>query len=154
MGVQECRTLTPVRPPWLRKAPSCRWSRAWCFDKAGSSSPNDGPAIISAVCGNSPGGKVESGETPTEGLRRELREELEAEVKVGDLIAEVAHAYPERRVHIQFFRCRLLCGEPVPRHCAAVAWVTPTELDRYPFPAADARLLERLRTEPGLWRDA
>lgn len=101
-----------------------------------------------------PGGKVESGETPTEGLRRELREELEAEVKVGDLIAEVAHAYPERRVHIQFFRCRLLCGEPVPRHCAAVAWVTPTELDRYPFPAADARLLERLRTEPGLWRDA
>lgn len=101
-----------------------------------------------------PGGKVESGEAPTEGLCRELREELDVEVEVGDLIAEVAHAYPERRVRIQFFRCRLLHGEPMPRHCAAVAWVTPAELDRYPFPAADARLLERLRTEPGLWRNA
>lgn len=98
-----------------------------------------------------PGGKLESGEAPAGGLRRELQEELEVEVEVGDLIAEVAHAYPERRVHIQFFRCRLLHGEPVPRHCAAVAWITSAELDRYPFPAADARLLERLRTEPGLW---
>ena len=98
-----------------------------------------------------PGGKIEPGETPEACLRRELEEELGIEVTVGDRVAEIAHDYPDRRVHLQFFRCAITRGEPAPLHCVAVAWVTRDELDRYPFPAADAALLERLRAAEAGW---
>lgn len=99
-----------------------------------------------------PGGKIEPGETPEAGLRRELEEELGITVTVGERFAEIAHDYPDRRVHLQFFRCELVRGEPTPLHCAAVTWVTRDELARYAFPAADAALLDQLRAErPGGW---
>jgi len=98
-----------------------------------------------------PGGKIEPGETPEACLRRELEEELGVEVTVGERFAEIAHNYPDRRVHLQFFRCELVRGEPTPLHCAAVAWVTRDELARYEFPAADAALLERLREAEAGW---
>lgn len=98
-----------------------------------------------------PGGKIEAGETPEACLRRELLEELGVEVRVGDPYAEIAHDYPDRRVHLRFFRCELVRGQPEPLHCAAVAWVTREELDGYEFPAADAALLERLREEGSGW---
>src|SRR3954447_23330114 len=52
-----------------------------------------------------PGGKREAGETPEECLRRELREELSIETAVHELIEEIVHDYPERSVHLKFFRC-------------------------------------------------
>lgn len=102
-----------------------------------------------------PGGKIEPGETAEACLRRELQEELGIEVIVGERVAEIAHDYPERRVHLQFFRCQLSRGEPVPLSCAALAWVTLDELARYEFPAADAALLDRLRDAgPGFWQES
>jgi mutator protein MutT len=100
-----------------------------------------------------PGGKRESHETFEECLRRELKEELDAEVQVGSLIQSVRHAYPERAVHLKFFRCVLTGGEPKALGCDALAWVGPDELLRYSFPPADARLLDLLRESPGLWRE-
>jgi len=99
-----------------------------------------------------PGGKREAGETFPECLRRELREELGIEVEVGECVERLRHDYPERRVHLEFFRCTLRAGEPRPLGCQALAWVTPGELGAYAFPAADARLLERLRSEPSWWQ--
>jgi mutator protein MutT len=99
-----------------------------------------------------PGGKREPGEGFEECLRRELREELGIEVRVGRLVMAVEHAYPERTVHIRFHRCTLLAGEPEPLGCAGLAWVTATELGAYAFPAADATLLDLLRSTPDLWR--
>ena len=98
-----------------------------------------------------PGGKREAGETFAECLRRELREELGVEVQVGGLIEGITHAYADRVVRLEFFRCVLRSGEPQPLGCAALAWVSRTELVGYSFPAADARLLERLRATPALW---
>ena len=102
-----------------------------------------------------PGGKRESGETFEQCLRRELQEELGVHVAVGALLESITHDYPGKRVLLRFFRCRLAAGEPEPRPlgCAAVAWVSLAELSGYDFPAADARLLERVKTDAELWVD-
>lgn len=99
-----------------------------------------------------PGGKREAGESFETCLQRELREELGVEVEVQNLVAEITHAYPDRLVHLQFLKCRLIRHEPQPHGCQAVAWVTPDELASYTFPAADERLLAQLQTTPELWR--
>ena len=98
-----------------------------------------------------PGGKVEPGETFEVALVRELREELGIEVAVGELLETIEHDYPEKRVRLKFFRCRWEAHEPQPLGCPAFAWITREELSRYEFPAADARLLERLRESSDLW---
>lgn len=99
-----------------------------------------------------PGGKREPGETFEQCLVRELHEELGVSVSVEREVETVEHAYPERRVRIKFFLCRLEAGEPQPLGCAAVRWVGVGELAHHAFPEADARLLERLRARPDLWR--
>jgi 8-oxo-dGTP diphosphatase len=100
-----------------------------------------------------PGGKREPNETYEECLRRELHEELGIEVAVGALIESISHDYPEKAVHLKFFRCTLRKNEPSPIGCDAVAWVSAMELSQYAFPAADARLLARLRASPELWQE-
>ncbi len=93
-----------------------------------------------------PGGKREASETFEECLRRELREELGIEVIVGELIESLTHDYPEKSVRLKFFRCKLLKNEPRPIFCHNLAWIKQEQLSQYEFPAADARLLEKLRS--------
>ena len=92
-----------------------------------------------------PGGKREPDETFEQCLVREIREELGVEISVGELFESVTHAYPEKTVHLKFFVCHLLAGEPQPLGCKAVKWASKSELADYEFPAADAKLLEKLR---------
>ncbi len=99
-----------------------------------------------------PGGKREAGETFEQCLLRELREELGVKVHVGELFEEIAHAYPEKAVHLKFFLCQLPAGEPQPLGCAAVRWIAKADLASHAFPAADARLLERLVKADELWQ--
>jgi len=94
-----------------------------------------------------PGGKREAGETFEQCLRRELDEELGIEVTVLELVEELTHDYPDRSVHLKFFRCRWLRHEPRAILCHDWAWIGPEQVSAYPFPAADARLLEKLRSE-------
>ena len=98
-----------------------------------------------------PGGKREAGETFERCLTRELREELGVEASVGKVLESVDHEYPEKTVHLKFFLCRLSGGEPKPLGCPALKWVSQVELKEYNFPAADERLLEKLRKAPELW---
>ena len=100
-----------------------------------------------------PGGKREPDETFEQCLVRELREELGIEVAVGDLLESLTHAYPEKTVHLRFYRCLWKEHEPQPLGCAAFKWVTAAQLQDYSFPAADARLLETLQSKPQLWQD-
>ena len=99
-----------------------------------------------------PGGKCEPGETLPECLQRELQEELGIAVNVREELETLTHAYPEKTVELHFFRCQLVLGEPVGMEGQAIEWVKADELGEYEFPAADAQLLERLRTERDWWK--
>jgi mutator protein MutT len=98
-----------------------------------------------------PGGKREANESFADCLRRELMEELGIDVDIGALVESITHNYPEKAVHLRFFRCAWKRHEPQPLGCPAFRWVTKEELADYSFPAADARLLTKLQTTPGLW---
>jgi 8-oxo-dGTP diphosphatase len=91
-----------------------------------------------------PGGKRQAGETPEAALVREIREELDAAVTVGELLEDVEWAYPEKTVTLRFFRCALE-GEPRAAEGQELAWVAPADLGRYDFPPADRALVARLR---------
>ena len=91
-----------------------------------------------------PGGKLEAGETPAAGLRRELQEELSATFAVGDLVETVRWEYPDRVVTLHFFDCRLESGEIAPCEEQAMEWVEPARLGSYDFPPADRELIKRL----------
>jgi mutator protein MutT len=93
-----------------------------------------------------PGGKREENEAFEECLAREIREELGMEIAVGELFEEITHAYETKTVHLKFFICKWTGGEPQTLGCAAFKWVRRNELAGYKFPAADARLLEKLAT--------
>jgi mutator protein MutT len=98
-----------------------------------------------------PGGKREPGETFEQCLHRELAEELGIEIQIDTLVEDLIHHYPERSIHLKFFRCRWLRHEPRPILCDGLAWITPAQLSDYPFPAADARILDKLRQAPEMW---
>lgn len=99
-----------------------------------------------------PGGKVEQGESFEQCLKRELMEELGITVEVGKQVEEITHSYPEKTVHLRFFKCAWLSGEALPHQCQALAWITPQQLSSVEFPAADARLLDLLKRDLDLWR--
>jgi 8-oxo-dGTP diphosphatase len=90
-----------------------------------------------------PGGKIDADETHETALRREILEELDADVALEELILETTHAYPERTVTLYFYRCRLM-GAPRPMLGQEMRWVTRAELATLPFPAADAALIQKL----------
>lgn len=98
-----------------------------------------------------PGGKREPGETFQSALVRELNEELGTTVCVGELIERVEHSYPDRSVRILFFKCRIISGEPCALDCHDFKWVQRAQLVEYPFPEADAHLLDRLAADDRLW---
>jgi len=98
-----------------------------------------------------PGGKREAGESFEQCLQRELREELDVDIEVGDLLEELTHRYPEKTVLLRFYRCTLTRSEPRAIGCQALAWVQRPELDHYSFPEADARVLEALKNRTEWW---
>jgi mutator protein MutT len=92
-----------------------------------------------------PGGKREANETFEECLVREIREELGIKISIGELFEEIVHAYKTKTVRLKFFICKLISGEPQTLGCAAFKWIGKSELNDFEFPAADARLLEKLK---------
>ncbi|MDQ7039796.1 MAG: A/G-specific adenine glycosylase [Rhodothermus sp.] len=101
-----------------------------------------------------PGGKREPGESLEAACARELYEELGVQVAVGPCLAKVRHAYTHFRVTLYAFRCTLKAGEPCSRTGLPLRWVPLNELDRYAFPRANRRLIERikqLRLQPDLF---
>jgi A/G-specific adenine glycosylase len=92
-----------------------------------------------------PGGKQEPGEPITATIERELMEELAITVSVGEELITLEHAYSHKRLRFVVHLCEHRSGEPQPLACQQVRWVEPEELDRYPFPAANARIIAALR---------
>jgi len=84
-----------------------------------------------------PGGKVEEGEDPRGALRRELKEELDVEVEVGELFDSVFYFYPGFPILLLVYRCRVEKGSLAPIGCRALRWVTPKQLGKLAMPPAD-----------------
>jgi len=90
-----------------------------------------------------PGGKVADGESHTEALCREIHEELDVNIVVGDLVLETSHDYTDRVVTLFFYRCDLI-GTPRPMIGQQMNWVARHELPSLNFPPADDELIRRL----------
>ena len=91
-----------------------------------------------------PGGKQEPDESIEDCIRRELREELAIEVEVGDALITVEHAYSHKKLRFEVHLCSWTAGEPQALASQQVRWVAPEQLKDYPFPAANARIIEAL----------
>ncbi len=95
-----------------------------------------------------PGGKVKKGEDPRRALQRELKEELDVEVEVGNILEAVFHPYPEYPILLLAYRCRIKKGNPRPIGCHDFRWVCLEELNQLPMPPADEPIRTRL-SRPG-----
>ena len=92
-----------------------------------------------------PGGKMEVGETPEEALVREIREELSAEISVGELLTTVEYDYPQFHLTMHCFLCTLI-GEALHlNEHEAARWLTKDELDSVKWLPADEEVVEDVR---------
>ena len=94
-----------------------------------------------------PGGKIEEGETPKEALVREIKEELETEIAVGELIDTIEYDYPTFHLSMDCFWAEIVSGDLVLKEHEAAKWLTKDELDSVEWLPADVTLIEKVRTE-------
>lgn len=92
-----------------------------------------------------PGGKVESGEIPQQALIREIQEELEVKIKVGELIDTIEYDYPTFHLSMDCFWCVVVDGEIVLKEAEAARWLSREELYGVDWLPADMKLIEKLK---------
>ena len=92
-----------------------------------------------------PGGKMEAGETPQEALKREIMEELETEITVGELIDTIEYDYPTFHLSMDCFWAEIVSGDLVLIEHKAAKWLTKDELDSVDWLPADITLIDKIR---------
>ena len=91
-----------------------------------------------------PGGKIESGETPQEALVREIKEELDADISVGNLIGTVEYDYPKFHLSMDCFWCKLQSDHVELNEHEDAKWLSKEELDSVNWLPADVTLVEQM----------
>lgn len=94
-----------------------------------------------------PGGKIDPGETAAEGLRREIKEELAVEVRVGQDLPASTHHYPAFTVTLYPFVCTIETGEIILHEHAALAWLPAEKLASLDWAEADLPVLACYRSQ-------
>ena len=96
-----------------------------------------------------PGGKIEENETPQEALVREIREELDTEIAVGDLFDTVEYDYPDFHLSMKCYICTVVSGNLVLKEYEAARWLNRENLDSVDWLPADLDLIRKLKEYPG-----
>ena len=91
-----------------------------------------------------PGGKIEEGESPQEALAREIREELDTEICVGDYIMTVEYDYPEFHLSMDCFWCDIVSGNLLLKEHEAAKWLPLSNLRQVNWLPADVLVVERI----------
>lgn len=94
-----------------------------------------------------PGGKIEEGETPQQALVREIKEELEAKITVGDLIDTIEYDYPTFHLSMDCFWCEVVDGELRLLEAEAAKWLTKETLYDVQWLPADIKLVEKIKEQ-------
>ena len=92
-----------------------------------------------------PGGKIEAGETPEEALVREIREELDTEIRVGVLIDTIECDYPTFHLSMDCFWAEVVAGRLVLKEAEDARWLTRETLESVQWLPADAALIEHIK---------
>lgn len=94
-----------------------------------------------------PGGKIESGETPQQALVREIKEELETDIKVGELIDTIEYDYPTFHLSMDCFWCEVIEGELKLLEAESARWLTRESLYEVQWLPADIRLVVEIEKQ-------
>ena len=92
-----------------------------------------------------PGGKTEPGETTEQALCREIREELETDIAVGDKLAQVEYDYPDFHLSMGCYFCTVLSGRLTLKEHESARWLAPDELDSVRWLPADLQVVDALK---------
>ena len=92
-----------------------------------------------------PGGKIEAGETPKEALKREIREELDTEIYVGELIDTIEYDYPAFHLSMDCFLCSIESGELVLEEAEEARWLNRNTIDSVKWLPADITIIDKIK---------
>ena len=92
-----------------------------------------------------PGGKIEDGESPEQALAREIKEELDTDINVGDLIDTIEYDYPNFHLSMDCFWCEILQGELELKEHESARWLSKEKLYSVDWLPADIGLIEKIQ---------